>query len=99
MLGWWLDCWLGEFLLKPSIAKWGRCQRRYQQIWHVESSRFPSSARLITLFGEGSPTKIDCGKKGTLVLTSLLEDLVIFRVGNGLWVMWVKQSVGLSIGG
>ena len=26
-------------------------------------------------FGEGSPTKIDYRKKGTLVLTSLLEDL------------------------
>ena len=25
----------------------------------------------------GSPTKIDCRKKGTLVLTSLLEDLVV----------------------
>ena len=26
-------------------------------------------------FGEGSPTRIDYGKKGTLILTSLLEDL------------------------
>ena len=26
--------------------------------------------------GEGSPTKIDGRKKGTLILTSLLEDLV-----------------------
>ena len=26
--------------------------------------------------GEGSPTKIDYRKKGTLILTSLLEDLV-----------------------
>ena len=25
--------------------------------------------------GEGSPTKIDCRRKGTLILTSLLEDL------------------------
>ena len=29
-------------------------------------------------WGEGSPTKIDYGKKGTLILTSLLEDLAIF---------------------
>ena len=28
------------------------------------------------MFGEGSPTKIDYRKKDTLVLTSLLEDLV-----------------------
>ena len=26
--------------------------------------------------GEGSPTKLDCRKKGTLILTSLLEDLI-----------------------
>ena len=30
------------------------------------------------LLGEGSPTKIDCNKKGALILTSLLEDLGIF---------------------
>ena len=30
----------------------------------------------LPFFGEGSPTKIDYGKKGALVLTSLLEDLV-----------------------
>ena len=40
-------------------------------------SRYPSSALLPFLFwGEGSATKIDCRKKvGTLILTSLLEDL------------------------
>ena len=31
-------------------------------------------------FGEGSPTKIDYRKKGTLILTSLLEDLVVFAL-------------------
>ena len=36
-------------------------------------TRSPSSALLF--WGEGSPTKIDYSKKGTLVLTSLLEDL------------------------
>ena len=30
----------------------------------------------VSFWGEGSPTEIDCRKKGTLILTSLLEDLV-----------------------
>ena len=38
-------------------------------------TRSPSSA-LLPLLGEGSPTKIDYRKKGTLILTCLLEDLV-----------------------
>ena len=37
---------------------------------------FFSSALLSPFLGEGSPTKIDYRKKGTLVLTSLLEDLL-----------------------
>ena len=36
---------------------------------------------LTPVLGEGSPTKIDYGKKGTLVLTSLLEDLTSKRAG------------------
>ena len=44
--------------------------------WTSAFSRSPSSASH-PLFGwEGSPSKIDCRKKGTLILTSLLEDLV-----------------------
>ena len=36
-----------------------------------------SSTALLPFFGEGSPSKIDYRKKtGTLILTSLLEDLV-----------------------
>ena len=35
------------------------------------------SALLPTFFGEGSSTKIDDGKKGKRILTSLLEDLAI----------------------
>ena len=31
---------------------------------------------LTAFFGEGSPSKIEYGKKGALILTSLLEDLV-----------------------
>ena len=37
--------------------------------------RSPRSALLSPFLGEGSPTKIDYRKKGTLILTSLLEDL------------------------
>ena len=40
------------------------------------------SSALLPFFGEGSPTKIDCSKKGTLILTSLLEDLAIFCCGQ-----------------
>ena len=41
--------------------------------FYSKTSRSPSSA---LFFGEGSPTKIDYRKKvGTLILTSLLEDL------------------------
>ena len=36
---------------------------------------------LPTFLGEGSPTKIDCRKKGTLEITSLLEDPVVFFAG------------------
>ena len=38
------------------------------------TTRSPSSA-LLPFLGEGSPTKIDYRKKGTLILTSPLEDL------------------------
>ena len=50
----------------------GRCvHKRVGQT----KTRSPSSA-LLPFFGwEGSPTKTDCRKKGTLILTSLLEDL------------------------
>ena len=36
-------------------------------------TRLPSSALLPTFLGEGSPTRIEYRKKGTLVLTSLLR--------------------------
>ena len=42
------------------------------------SSRSPSNALLPFFLAEGSPTKIDYNKKGTLLLTSLLEDLALF---------------------
>ena len=37
---------------------------------------------LTPFWGEGSPTKIDYRKKGTLIPTSLLEDLVAFPGGK-----------------
>ena len=43
---------------------------------YSNKTRSPSSALLPFLFGGGSPTKIDYRKKvGTLILTSVLEDL------------------------
>ena len=38
-------------------------------------ARSPSSALVPTFLGEGSPAKIDYRKKGTLIFTSLLQDL------------------------
>ena len=38
-------------------------------------ARSPSSVLSHPFFGEGSPTKVDYSKKGTLILTSPLEDL------------------------
>ena len=40
----------------------------------LTTARSASSA-LLPFLGEGSPTKIDYRKKGTLILTTLLEDL------------------------
>ena len=40
----------------------------------------PSGALSLPFFGEGSPTKIGYSKKGTLILTSLLEDLVYIYI-------------------
>ena len=46
-------------------------------------SRSPSSALKTVFFGwEGSPTNIDDRRKGTLILTSLLEDLGLFGMGG-----------------
>ena len=44
--------------------------------------RSPSTALLSPFLGEGSPTNIDYRKKGTLSLTSLLEDLVFLFGGD-----------------
>ena len=56
-------------------------------------ARSPSSALLSPFLGEGSPTKIDYRKRGTLILTSLLEDLEAQKSGSMifLWQNMVKQ--------
>ena len=46
------------------------------EICLIVFSRSPSSA-LFPFLGECSPTKIDYRQKGTLILTSLLKDLVL----------------------
>ena len=51
-----------------------KCPSTPQTIAPPSQTRSPSIA-LLPFFGEGSPTKIDYRKKGTLSLTSLLEDL------------------------
>ena len=42
-------------------------------VWYLQSPF------LTPFFGEGSPPKIDYRKKGTLILTSPLEDLVVVQ--------------------
>ena len=39
--------------------------------------RLGASFYRFSFFVEGSPTKTECSKKGTLILTSLLEDQVL----------------------
>ena len=57
-------------------------------------TRSPSSALSHPFVGwEGSPTKIDYRKRGTLILTSLLEDLVEFA-GPGGSLAWMFGQVG-----
>ena len=55
----------------------GRLQTDGKIFGSAAFSRSPSSALLPSCLGEGSPTKINYRKKGTLILTSLLEDLVL----------------------
>ena len=42
---------------------------------------------------EGSPTKIDYRKKGTLILASLLEDLVLLPVLDLHWQSYLIRSL------
>ena len=57
---------------------WGWSKQLSETCFSAKMTRSPkgSSSALLPFFGwEGSPTKIDYIKKGTLILTSLLEDL------------------------
>ena len=63
-------------LLGPSRAR----SSQPANMWRAETrteplARSPSSA-LLPFLGEGSPTEIDYRKMGSLILTSLLQDLV-----------------------
>ena len=56
---------------------------------------------LTPFFGwEGSPTKIDYRKRGTLSNLSSLEDLVAPQLCLGVWAIWfcLVLSVGPSVG-
>ena len=46
----------------------------------------------VSIFAEGFPTKLDCRKKGALILTSLLEDLA-------LEFLQMKPALYLAYGG
>ena len=52
------------------------------QLFQGNSNDFlgPSVVPFYPFLGEGSPTKIDHRKKGTLILTSLLEDLASAQI-------------------
>ena len=48
--------------------------------------------------GEGSPTKIDYRKRGTLILTSLLEDLCVHvKWGAAVKQVAIHQGLGLCL--
>ena len=49
--------------------------------------------------GEGSPTKLDCRKKGTLILTFLLEDLVVLANPPEVFVNGAIAQEGGGFGG
>ena len=65
--------WPPKLRLQPPMCLRAKCTR--QGLSASTLCRFLSSALLSPFFGEGSTTKIDYREKGTLILTSLLEDL------------------------
>ena len=87
----------GEQLEEPEkaiLAKSLLALREWEQVLLNESSsRSPSNwcPFTVSFFWEGSPTKIDYRQKGTLSLTSLLEDLV--------FVLGTNEAQGLSLFG
>ena len=82
----------GWFALKPGVV--------------LGVTRPPSSGLLPFFWGEGSPTKIDYSKSGTLIVSSLLEDLGDFGPRRTVWKQMAfpqgsltandQRSVGMS---
>ena len=64
------------------IMRGSRNRFLQSQLERAFTVRSPSGT-LLPFLGEGSPTKIDHRKKGTLFLTSLLEDLDCLRPLHG----------------
>ena len=62
----------------------------------VEGSRSSALSHRF-FFWEGLPTKIDYRKKGALILTSLLEDLVV-EGSSRFWGFWWRR-IGLHCSG
>ena len=60
----------GAYATAPSAAA------RKEELGRVDDQLGPPVVPFYPVFGEGSPTKRDYRKKGALVLTSKLEDLV-----------------------
>ena len=71
-----------EWGVTPRISSWlehlRTCSGSFLSLAH---NSLPPVVPLYHFFGwEGSPTEIGCLKKGTPILTSLLEDLVVLAV-------------------
>ena len=75
--------WPIKVLLESELPEAAPCKGLDVASLEPTYSRSPhsSSALLPTFWGEGSPTKNYCRAKGTLILTSLLEDLVLKVAG------------------
>ena len=81
-------------------SRGGSSGQRSVSSWAVDLtfSGSPSIVPFLTPFsGEGSPAKIDHRKKGTLILTSLLEDLGLDLVHD--WLPPRISKVALVAGG
>ena len=56
----------------------------------------PPVVPFYTFSGQGSPTNIDYRRKGTLILTSPLEDLGIFDLPKSTLRSWLSLPAGQS---
>ena len=92
----WAHCCTGfpKFDFEPFLLTWHQTGTWLLQEEHDLPGSLPqmpsvgqlglSVVQLNLFLGEGSPSNIDCRKKGTLLLTSLLEDLGNFLFSAGL---------------